>query len=386
MRVLVIARGFPTSADPENGIFEYEHALTLSKRGVKVSYVFIDRRIRVNRKVKRAYGLCFHKHDLMDIYGGYLLPVTYKLFPRLAKWLYTKRYLRATKRIIEVHGCPDIIQCHYLFNLPCAVAIKNKYNIPLIMTEHWSQLAVPKNLKCVEQYSKYYKCADEIISVSNSLNYILGSKYNINSSVIYNLVSDDFWDKIKKKSKNRHFTRFVSIGSLCHRKGYDLLINALYEINKQNVTNWSMTIIGDGSLEEKLLTQIEELSLTDKIKLVGRKNRSEIKEYLSSSDVFVLASRHETFGVVYIEAMSYGLPVIATICGGPEEFVTSDVGVLIPKDNQEALVQSLLHMMNHYDEYDSDYIYHYCKDNFSSDIIIQKYIHIYDNAIKRNML
>ena len=60
------------------------------------------------------------------------------------------------------------------------------------------------------------------------------------------------------------------------------------------------------------------------------------------SNAFVLASRTETFGVVYIEALSQGLPVIATRCGGPESIVTSDNGLLVPIENIPELTKALL--------------------------------------------
>ena len=70
----------------------------------------------------------------------------------------------------------------------------------------------------------------------------------------------------------------------------------------------------------------------------------EVSSILAHADIFVLASRKETFGIVYVEAMAKGLPVIATKCGGPEEFVNKENGILVPVDNVEELSKAMLLM------------------------------------------
>ena len=77
---------------------------------------------------------------------------------------------------------------------------------------------------------------------------------------------------------------------------------------------------------------------------------------MKGCDAFVLASRAETFGVVYVEAMAAGLPVIATACGGPEDFVSEENGILIPADNEEKLTEALIEMYHMAHKYDKQAI------------------------------
>lgn len=81
--------------------------------------------------------------------------------------------------------------------------------------------------------------------------------------------------------------------------------------------------------------------------------------------------------------MACGLPVIATKCGGPEEFITPDVGMLIKKDDIEGLRDALIYMMTHYQEYDASHIVQKCHEMFSPDRISSEYIHIYKELIGR---
>ena len=85
--------------------------------------------------------------------------------------------------------------------------------------------------------------------------------------------------------------------------------------------------------------QIDRAGLNSNVYLLGRKGKKEIGSILCNSDVFVLPSRSETFGVVYVEAMMMGLPVIATVCGGPEEFVQKTDGLLVPCDESNYLLK-----------------------------------------------
>ena len=92
---------------------------------------------------------------------------------------------------------------------------------------------------------------------------------------------------------------------------------------------------------------IIELGLQDYVELTGKLTRDEMLPKLSVSNIFVLPSNSETFGVVYIEAMALGLPVIATKCGGPEDMVSEGVnGWLYPVGDYMRLSEILSNIQN----------------------------------------
>ena len=100
------------------------------------------------------------------------------------------------------------------------------------------------------------------------------------------------------------------------------------------------------------------------------------------SDVFVLASRGETFGVVYIEAMSAGLPVIATTCGGPEDFVDESNGILVPVNDVEALTDALIKIYKTANNYDRSNISRLTQQKFSPKTIASQLTDVYIDVIK----
>jgi len=95
--------------------------------------------------------------------------------------------------------------------------------------------------------------------------------------------------------------------------------------------------VGGGPLENKLNNLIQRLDLEEKVQLIGPKPHDEIPIWMNSADIFVLPSIQESFGVVQIEAMTCGKPVIATINGGSEEILNKDSGLLVLPKNSEKL-------------------------------------------------
>ncbi len=105
-------------------------------------------------------------------------------------------------------------------------------------------------------------------------------------------------------------------------------------------------------------------------------------ELYREADAFVLASRAETFGVVYIEAMAAGLPVIATDCGGPADFIRADNGLLIPVGDEKALADAMERMIRTRDSYDSAAIARGVRDRFSPAAVAGELEAVYRQIVK----
>ena len=373
MKILIIARGCPNNFDSVYGNFEYEQAVALQKMGVDIIFSFIDRRSRTT--YKRTKGLKKWEGFPFPVYGGYTWPVIpFKYFPRLSTWLYSKRFFKLFKMILEKEGVPDIIHCHYLFNIPLAALVAKKYGIPVVETEHWSDIKKQKLPNYVFFLSRYYDSVHSVVTVSEALKKTLEQKFNVNSERIYNMVANDYFENIPPRKKSNNTVQLITIGSLIHRKGFDILIEALSGLEP---SDWELTIIGEGPLHEDIQKQINGKALGNRIILLGKQDKKSIKDLMNKSDVFVLASRSETFGVVYIEAMACGIPVIATRCGGPEEFVTSEIGKLVEVEDVEGLRSELKWMINNYLMFDRELIQMRCYEQFSSDKIASEYINVY---------
>ena len=131
-------------------------------------------------------------------------------------------------------------------------------------------------------------------------------------------------------------------------------------------------IIGDGKLEgTELNKQIKSAGLQDHVRLVGGKPHNDIPIWMNACDVFVLPSLRESFGVVQIEAMACGKPVVATRNGGSEEIIISDdCGLLCEPGNSKNLAESILLGINN--KYNQNKLINYAKsysyNNISKEI------------------
>jgi glycosyltransferase involved in cell wall biosynthesis len=133
----------------------------------------------------------------------------------------------------------------------------------------------------------------------------------------------------------------LAVGAVVPRKGYDLLVEALGGLID---LPWTLTIVGDCARSpetfEQLKAAIARHRLTPRVAIAGAVPDQRLAEIYASSDLFVLPSRHEGFGMAYAEAIAHGLPVIGTTAGAIPETV-GQAGVLVPPDNVPALAAAL---------------------------------------------
>jgi len=133
----------------------------------------------------------------------------------------------------------------------------------------------------------------------------------------------------------------ISGGRLVEQKGFDLLIEAYAQVARTR-PDWQLHIYGSGSLRPALRRLIDQLGLAEQIKLKG--HTDDFDSVLATASVYALSSRYEGFGMVLIEAMSRGLPLVSFDCPrGPGEIVNSGTnGLLVPPEDTDALGKALL--------------------------------------------
>ena len=375
MFILLISRGIPSDKDPQWGCFERDQALALHKAGHKVVVLSVDSRVKVkNRKL----GISHKNIEGVDLYNLYWFPnvifrpIIYCVMLFLISWQLDYLY----KKIVKIHGTPDVIYSHYLLNSYAALNLKKKYNLPVVAIEHWSEV----NKDILKSYVQYlgnnvYSTVDKVISVSDSLKSMIYKHFNVDSLVVHNLVGEGFGYKLP--SYHTSFN-FVTVGSLFHIKGYDILIEAFAKIVHDN--NFKLTIVGDGNQRTLLQQLIVKHNLQSKVLLVGRKSRPEVADILANSDVYVSSSRNENFSVSVLEALSVGLPVVATICGGIKECINGSNGLLVPTEDVNALSSAMLKITQNISNYNRESIAQDFENRFSTKTIVNNLVSIFESV------
>jgi len=135
----------------------------------------------------------------------------------------------------------------------------------------------------------------------------------------------------------------LAVGRLVYSKAHEILITAMPAVLKK-FPNAKVGICGEGDLRPKLEAQIQSLGLSDSVKLLGQMDH--VEKLLASADVFVMPSLWEGLPIALLEAMSAGLPVIATKVEGVEEVITEgEHGLFVPVENTTALTEAILKLL-----------------------------------------
>lgn len=374
MKVFIVSRGIPTQEYPMNGIFEYDQAKALATLEHEVFFISID--IRSIRR-KRRFGFEVFKKD-----GITILSLNFPIgrVPLSLRIYIMRKFVNIVyKYAVTQFGFPDILHVHFPH---IALSLKDiilTADFPIVMTEHSSGMVenpIPRRLYSTAHSA--YSLIHSIIAVSENLQNILEDAFGVDSYVIPNIVDTSVFS-YSPKQNNDMFT-FISVGSLIYRKRMDLTIEAFARCFAGN-SQYRLIIIGEGPERKKIEDIIAKYNMKEQVTITGRLGRDQISSFMKISDCFVLASQAETFGVVYIEALASGLPVIATKCKGPEGFVNSANGVLIDTDNVNQLKEAMLFMSYNIDAYDRSAIALKVKKDFSPEIIASQLTEYYSNLV-----
>lgn len=176
----------------------------------------------------------------------------------------------------------------------------------------------------------------------------------------------------------------VFVGKLAYFKGVDVLIRAAQDYHEHLNQSVHTLIIGDGELAEELESMVASLNLNN-IHFLGHQSQEKLRGLYSVADLSVVPSRREPFGLVAIEALACGTPVVATAEGGLAEIINEDVGTLVPVDDPLALSGAICQELLREDRSNrklkaSCYAY----ENYSQEKIIGEMISVYEKIIEEN--
>jgi glycosyltransferase involved in cell wall biosynthesis len=163
--------------------------------------------------------------------------------------------------------------------------------------------------------------------------------------VVFNGVDNaEFTRRDTSASEPRPYV--LAVGRLVPQKGFDVLVDAVGRLaGTERTFNWDLIIAGDGPERERLSARVRRLGISDRVRLVGQANRDEVVDLFHHASLFVLPSRREPFGIVSLEAMAAGVPVVATDVGGVAEVVHDGVnGCLVPHGDVTALAEAIRRM------------------------------------------
>ena len=380
MHIMFIPSWYSNVRNKVHGSFFKEQALELQKAGVKVTVAYNEVwPLTMLGKIHEEKGLKYNVEDGLKTYRY----KNYNYIPKnpLMFKVFNKRMEKLYKEIVKKEGVIDIIHAQSsLWGGISAAYIAEKYNIPLVITEHSSVERGPYVKKSYIPFiCDSYKKAQKVITVGNGLkNEIESLSGRQDIEVIGNLVDLSKFT-IKKRIKNEKFI-FFSLAFLEGEKGFDTLIKAFAKKFKDKEA--MLYIGGDGSQRAWLEALAQENGVKKQIIFLGALSRDDVAKWMNKCDCFVLPSRYETFGVVYIEALASGRPVIGALNGGAEDIINNLNGYLVPIDDIDKLAEKMLELYKKIDSYNEEEIRSDCLKRFSPEVIVNKIISVYKEVLK----
>jgi glycosyltransferase involved in cell wall biosynthesis len=387
MHILLTPSSYPSKEHPVRGIFFREQAQALKKAGYKVGVITPQpKSLKLFPKtIFTKQGKIIQEDDrgiaTYRQYSGH-----WSKFPYGNDLYWLKIGKNLFKKYIDAHGKPDIIHAHCaLLGGVLAAEIKEKYDIPFVITEHSSAYARKLiSSREIHLVKKAFISANARIFVSPHLGKLLESslgEFICPWTWIPNLTNNLFQpNHTNLKNKKNLLFRFLNIALMTENKGQADLLYAFAQQFKDN-NQIQLRLGGDGNILESLKSLAKELGIIKQVVFLGLLNRKQVLEEMQNADVFVLSSHYETFGVVLIEALACGKPIIATSCGGPECIVNKNNGLLVPPKNPIKLGEAMAKLLNTIDNYNQNLIYKDCMSRFEDKAVIEKISNIYKKIL-----
>ncbi|MCS3702311.1 glycosyltransferase [Salinibacter ruber] len=376
MHVLILPSWYPMHYAPTRGIFFQEQAQALHERDVKTGIIYPNFRglktLHFDKEVLRD-----HFQTSFSVEKG--IPV-YRFhgwnpkFGRLRMWAFCRQSRRLMQKYVERHGKPELIHAHSaVWGGVAARELSQIYDLPYVVTEHSSAFLRGKIDEWQKAYiQKSFEDADAVWAVSSAFQRGLKPfTGEAEIGVIPNMVDTTFF-QLPPRPREINPLTLLSVCWLTPNKGIDLLLKA-FARTVQIGANVQLEIGGDGPEGDRLRSLARDLGVQEHVRFLGELSRKEVRRAMWRANAFVSASYVETFGIVLIEAMATGLPVVATQSGGPSDIVHSGVGQLVPTGDVQALSNGLSDMINRVKTkgIDEPEVRNYVKKNYSAEVVSQ---------------
>lgn len=385
MTIFLLPTSYPNEDNPTANTFIRDQVKALSKvENNKIIVLNVQK--QPLRNIFYDIDTCIHMHNdtistiiykkQKTFFEHQLILLNQILFNRSMKSLY--------KYAINTYGKPDVIYAHFYSAAFAAIQMTSDNKIPIIVLEH-SGLLMNNHINKRNKYilrKVLYNVDTYMATTDNLKQHVIahtGIQRQIN--VLPNIIDDIFQYHPKV---NKAFS-FFSLARFEFDKRIDLLVEAFCDAFSPN-DNVTIYIGGNGKEYENIFRLVTKKKRTGQIILLGQLERQQILEEMIKCSCFVLPSRHETFGLVWREALCVGRPVITTNHGGFGKTDWKDsYGIMVPVDDKKSLSYAMTSIVRDYSKYDLQKISYENIEMYSSSNIIKEIMVIMHEDIEKQV-
>ncbi|HLB41816.1 MAG TPA: glycosyltransferase family 4 protein [Gammaproteobacteria bacterium] len=348
MKILFITPWFPSDRQDQVGNFildsvealvHMDHEIVvLVSRSWKPTGAGLISKFWINRKI--------HIESLADniyIHTCQYFSIPRHFFSAISNGSFRKRVGFVVEKLISQYQC-QLIHAHTELASLVAVDISKKLGIPSVVTLHGistEKRLYSNNKKLLFGYG--LANINRVILVGDSLAHFF--KNLVSHHEHFRVVQNGFRAHppgLMPVKKNKHHLRLISVAHLHEGKGIDINLHALAKLKKAGINQWTYKIVGEGDEKKNLEKLVTDLNLNTQVIFLNACKHNDVYNHLSESDVFILPSYREAFGIAYVEAMSFGLLVVGVEDQGPASFIEHEkTGFLVKAQNIDSLFDTL---------------------------------------------
>lgn len=394
MNLFLIPSWYPSPVSPLSGVFTKEQAQAIAEvssdiRVIVSCWGHADGVLNMARPWEwpgRIFWRISQKSDVVRKCNG-----IYEVFNPKITWSHRVPF-GGVHQLIDVNrknfqlaqaefGRVDLIHAHVSYpGGYIAALLGQQFDVPYVITEHMGPFPFPSlllNGSPRPEIEFAFTHAAASIAVSPSLAQRITSFGYKRPEVIPNVVDERFFSPGDSLSGK---TTFFTLCSLVEAKGVSDLLDAIALWNPP-AEYFEFRIGGDGPQREYYKAKANALGIGDRVLWLGPISREQAPSFFCESDIYVMPSHHETFGVVYAEAIACGKPVIATRCGGPESIVNSSNGLLVDVGDVGGLAEAMCYLAQNRSNYDSHAIRLDFEQRFSRYAVVSQLRALYSQVL-----
>lgn len=397
MNLFLLPSWYPSASSPLSGVFTKEQAQALAALAPDITVIaslwgHADAVLPARspwRWPQRALWRLRQKNDDVRLNQG-----VHEVFNAKIYWSEripfggVRQLVAVNRRNFQVaqqrFGKIDLIHAHVSYpGGYIAYLLAQEHRIPYVLTEHMGPFPFPNFLRDgqpLPEIAHAFNQAAASIAVSPSLADRIASFGYPRPVVIPNVVDERAF-ALGQPSPGK--TVFFTLCGITGQKGIDHLLDAIALWNPP-AEQFEFRIGGDGPQRAAYQAKAQALGLADRVRWLGPVSRVQAPKLFTDCHIYVMPSRHETFGVVYAEAIASGKPIIATRCGGPEFIVNATNGALVDVGDVPALSQAMQTMAAHWADYSPQAIRQDFEQRFSRAAVVRQLRALYQEVLNKD--
>jgi len=343
LNVLILPDLFPKDEKDWVGIFvvDYINAILPTCN----PWVFYSRLVGANSTIKEA--------DFSNQFKVYRWSYKQQIKAVLKPFYYLLWFGKTVSQILSLNKEIDIIHAHgAILNGTVAYLLGKRLKVPYVISEHTGPFTKISNSFVKKRWAKFIlNKANKVFAVSAHLKKEMVEMgiNNLNIDVSFNPVDASLFTA---KPTTDTVNNILFVSRLEAFKGGLRTLKAFHKV-ANNIKDWQLTICGDGPEKAAIINYVKEFKLENRVTIKGVLTKPEYVQELHQASFLVFPSLHESFGLIPVEAMACGLPVITTNATAMPEYMNKTNGILMDTASVEEISEAMQDMVNRFSDYNS---------------------------------